>query len=80
MIEEPSTRNDSWREIRYVAPWCVTVRLLSGCNVLPLFFLFKIYSQSVRDTDIPFIIRVCEAYGRFALHKEALFPTEDCSL
>jgi hypothetical protein len=49
---------------------CVHARLL-GMMCLTLFFLFQDYSQSVRDTDIDFILRVCEAYGRFALHKEA---------
>lgn len=34
-------------------------------------FFFQIYSQSVSESDINYIINVCECYGRFILHKEA---------
>jgi len=31
----------------------------------------QVFSQSLHDTKVDYVLRVCEAFGRFALHKEA---------
>ena len=47
---------------------CTCMQLCSSC-LSP--FVVQALSKSVRNTDVEFLLRVCELYGRFALHMQA---------